>query len=199
MCLNAVVHATRQIEIMCNLEGNSPMAQDNFERDRACYDQNFAQMRSLNEQMIKIPQVAVTITGGLWFVVGSTESLIKEVAFIFLLFGWIINFGLGASCLRIRDVMASYQEKIRAFSEKNYASGVPDKPQSPFLSEYSMIKIYVFLMCFAGMLSLVVALEFYYPFETVRESQERLKIFVRLALYGLTGFMTWRLLRKRSS
>lgn len=172
------------------------MSKDGFEIDKACYEQNFAQMRSLNEQMIKIPQVAVTITGGLWFVVGSAESLNQEVAFIFLLFTWIVNFGLGASCLRIRDVMESYMEKIRAFSEKNYASGSPEKPKSSFLKDYSMIKIYIFLMCIAGLLSLVVALSAYYPFEIVSEFQQCIKILLSIVLYSISALYIWLLLFK---
>jgi hypothetical protein len=175
------------------------MVNHDFERDRACYDQNFAQMRSLNEQMIKIPQVAVTITGGLWFVVGSNGELAKQVAFVFLFFGWVINFCLGVSCLRIRDVMQSYLERIQAFSEKNYASGKPEKPKLSSFSSYSMIKIYVFLMCLAGVLSLFMALEFYYPFGLECKYQQDLRTLLRISLYGLSGLVTLILMRNRSS
>jgi hypothetical protein len=173
------------------------MQNDSFERDRACYDQNFQQMRALNDQMVKIPQVAVAITGGLWFAVGSVSGFDKQVAFILLSFGCVINFGLGASCLRIRDVMSSYLEKIESFSKDNFASGIPEKPKSVFLSDYSMIKIYIFLMCLAGFLSLVIAVEFYYPYVVVSGFECAMRWMIRAILYGLSIYSTWHMLLKK--
>jgi hypothetical protein len=123
-------------------------------------------MRSLNAQMTRVPQVSVTITGGLWFVVGSAE-LATEMAFVFMIFAFCANFGLAASCIRIRDAIQSYLEKIMQFSAKNFASGIPENPQSPMLADYSMIKIYVTLMCIAGCLSLVSALHFFFPWHHI--------------------------------
>ncbi len=155
-----------------------------FERELACYDQNFSQFRSLNEQMIKIPTIAVTITGGLWFIVGANPELAKGVAFIFLLFAGLINIGLGVSCIRIRDVMNSYQEKIQEFSSSHYADGVPKEPVFSFLRNYSMIIIYSSLMATAGVLSFFLAIEFYWPFELISQLDHCTKLIVRIASYG---------------
>ncbi|MBD8876027.1 hypothetical protein [Roseibium polysiphoniae] len=134
-----------------------------FEKARACYDQNFEQFRSLNQQLIRIPQVSVTVTGGIWFVVGSAQTLSETVAFVFLLFTWIVNLGLGASCFRIRDVMESYAEKIEQFSPENFVSGTPRKPTFRLSQKYSMIRIYVFLMFIAGLASGLIAVLSYFP------------------------------------
>jgi len=160
------------------------MPDNEFQRALACYDQNFNQMRSLNDQMVKIPTISVTITGGLWFVVGSNPELQKTVAFIFLLFAGLINIGLCVSCIRIRDVISSYQEKIKEFAPAHYADGRPEKPVFSFLSSYSMIVIYSSLMALAGILSFVLAIELYWPSDSLGALNACLKLISRILLYG---------------
>ena len=164
------------------------MADNEFQRELACYDQNFNQMRSLNNQMVRIPTISVTITGGLWFVVGSNPDLKEPVAFIFLLFAGLINIGLSISCIRIRDVISSYQEKIKAFAPTHYADGRPEKPAISFLGSYSMIVIYSSFMVLASILSFFLAIEIYWPSESLDLLNACLKIISRILLYGVVPF-----------
>ena len=53
------------------------MNKENFEREKACYQQNFEQARSLNGQMNRVPVLAMTLTGGLWFAAGVTETFVN--------------------------------------------------------------------------------------------------------------------------
>lgn len=144
------------------------MTDDNaFEREKLCYQHNTAQMRALNEQMTRVPPIAITLTGGLWFAAsqGSVDPVIK---FGLLLFAGIANVGLGFSCFRIRDVMKSYLEKIEEFDPAYFANGRPKKPLLPWFVDYSMITIYVSLMGAAALLSIGGALTTFWPFEQSR-------------------------------
>jgi hypothetical protein len=116
------------------------MSNEPFEREKVCYEQNFEQFRSLNEQMNRVPTIALLVFAGL------------------------ANVALGLSCLRIRDVMQSYAEKIRAFNETSFASGRPARATLGRFGDYSMIGIYAVLMVFAALLSWVGAFTFYWPF-----------------------------------
>ena len=57
------------------------MSDNDFEREKVCYEQNFEQARSLNGQMNQVPVLAMTLTGGLWFAAGVTENLYPEIRF----------------------------------------------------------------------------------------------------------------------
>jgi hypothetical protein len=131
------------------------MSNEPFEREKVCYEQNFEQFRSLNEQMNRVPTIAVTLTGGLWFGAAVTQNMDLMIRFALLVFAGLANVALGLSCLRIRDVMQSYAEKIRAFNETSFASGRPARPTLGRFGDYSMIGIYAVLMVFAALLSWV--------------------------------------------
>jgi uncharacterized BrkB/YihY/UPF0761 family membrane protein len=138
-------------------------ADQEFERKKVCYEQNFAQARSLNEQMNRVPVLAMTLTGGLWFGAGVTENLLSEIRFALLLFAGIGNIALILAALRIRDALESYFEKIRTFHEESFVSGMPKKPILPLLGSYSMISIYCVLLLTASLLSFIGSFGFYWP------------------------------------
>ena len=46
-----------------------------FEKEKVCYEQNCQTFRSLNQLMWQVPIIAMTVTGGLWFGVGTFSSL----------------------------------------------------------------------------------------------------------------------------
>lgn len=140
------------------------MSEDEFEREKVCYEQNFQQARSLNSQMNQVPVLAMTLTGGLWFAAGITENLYPEIRFALLLFAGFCNIALILAALRIRDVFHSYLEHIESFHPGSFASGKPKDPKAPQLGDYSMITIYCALMAIGSLLSFVGALGFYWPF-----------------------------------
>jgi hypothetical protein len=140
------------------------MSEDELQRQKVCYEQNFAQFRSLNEQMNRVPTIAVTLTGGLWFGAALTKDMETTTRFALLIFAGLANVALGLSCLRIRDVMQSYLEKIRTFYEPGFASGRPERPTLGRFGGYSMIVTYTLLMGSAAVLSWMGAFSFYWPF-----------------------------------
>lgn len=140
------------------------MSDNDFEREKVCYEQNFQQARSLNSQMVQVPVLAMTLTGGLWFAAGVTEDLYAELRFGLLLFAGFCNIALILAALRIRDVFHSYLERIKQFHPVSFASGKPDDPKVPQLGDYSMIAIYCALMAIGSLLSFIGAIGFYWPF-----------------------------------
>jgi hypothetical protein len=140
------------------------MSNNDFEREKVCYEQNFQQARSLNGQMNQVPVLAMTLTGGLWFAAGVTENLYPEIRFGLLLFAGFCNIALILAALRIRDVFHSYLERIEQFRPDSFASGKPNDPKMAHLGDYSMITIYCALMAIGSVLSFAGTLGFYWPF-----------------------------------
>lgn len=136
-----------------------------FERELACYEQNSEHARSLNIQMNGIPVLSVTLTGGLWFGVVSTEGLEDRIRFALVVFAGICNVALALSAIRIRDVFQSYIEKMEEFYPAGAAKGKPKKPIIPGLRGYSMIFSLCALMLLASGLSFFAAFELYWPFQ----------------------------------
>lgn len=159
------------------------MSDNEFEREKVCYEQNFEQARSLNQQMNQVPVLAMTLTGGLWFAAGITENLYSEIRFGLLLFAGFCNIALILAALRIRDVFHSYLERIRQFCPDSFASGKPDDPKVPLLGDYSMIAIYCALMGIGSVLSFAGALGFYWPFESRRWVGIVVIVLMLVALY----------------
>lgn len=141
------------------------MHEEMFEREKACYEQNFEQARSLNIQMNRVPVLAMTLTGGLWFAAGITENLHCAMRFGLLVFAGCCNLALIAAALRIRDVFDSYLEKLRDFQPDSFVDGKPKEARVPRLKDYSMIGIYCALMGLGSLVSFSGALAFYWPFD----------------------------------
>lgn len=139
------------------------MSDNDFEREKLCYEQNFEQARALNIQMNRVPAFSVTLTGGLWFGAGLTDNVDPAIRFALLIFAGLSNVALGFVCLRIRDVMESYLEKVKAFHENSFASGRLKRPKLGRFGDYSMISIYCILMLIAAIMSFVGAFGFYWP------------------------------------
>jgi hypothetical protein len=167
------------------------MTDNDFDREKICYEQNFEQARSLNLQMNQVPVLAMTLTGGLWFGAGVTKDIPIEIRFALLLFAGLCNLAFVLAALRIRDVLESYLEQIEAFYEKSFASGRPKKPKIPWLGSYSMISIYCALMLIGAIFSFFGAFWKYWPFEFSKWFGVGVSIATLLILY-------WRLFRHRA-
>jgi hypothetical protein len=137
---------------------------DKFGRAKTCYEQNFLQFRNLNDQMNRIPTIAVTLTGGLWYGAAIAQGVDIFVKFGLLIFAGVSNIALILSAYRIRDVMAAYLEKIEEYNPASYVSGRPARPTLQRFGNYSMISIYSALMGAAAILSFIGAFFFYAPF-----------------------------------
>ncbi len=141
------------------------LQQNDFEREKVCYEQNFEQARSLNAQMNQIPTLAITLTGGLWFAAGITEKMQTPTRFGLLVFAGVCNIGLVLAILRVRDVFNSYLEKLRIFHEPSFVDGRSANPRMGRLGAYSMVTVYSLLMFVASALSFLGAFAFYWPFD----------------------------------
>lgn len=141
------------------------MSEESNKREQLCYEQNFEQARSLNEQMNRVPVLAVTITGGLWFGAGAVEGIDETIRFLLVFLAGVSNLALIFALTRIRDVFESYMEKVQAFHPDSYASGKPQEPKAPFLQGYSMITMYRLVMLIAALFSFAAAFMNYWPFE----------------------------------
>ena len=137
---------------------------EKFSRAKACYEQNFLQFRNLNDQMNRVPTIAVTLTGGLWYGAAIAQGVDTLVRFGLLIFAGISNIALILSAYRIRDVMTGYLEKIEEYNPASYVGGRPVRPTLPRLGNYAMISIYSALMGIAAILSFIGAFFFYAPF-----------------------------------
>ena len=140
------------------------MNQDNFEREKACYQQNFEQARSLNTQMNRVPVLAMTLTGGLWFAAGIAENLHCAMRFSLLVFAGFCNLALIIAAIRIRDVIQSYLEKLKNFHPDSFVDGRSKDAMAPCLNDYSMIVMFCVLMGIGSLLSFGGAFAFYWPF-----------------------------------
>src|SRR5262245_14099807 len=130
---------------------------DGTEARRAlCYQQNFQQFRSLNEQMNRVPTLSITVTGGLWFAAGVTQNIDPQIRFGLLIFAVVCNVFLSCVAFRIRSVMDSYLNRLEEFEPAAYAKAPPHV--------VSMISMYCILMLMASALSLMGAYAFFWPF-----------------------------------
>lgn len=135
-----------------------------FTRKRVCYEQNFQQARSLNEQMNRVPTLAVTLTGGLWYGASAVNAVDISIRFGLLILAGLCNAALILASIRIRDVLESYFERLKAFDPESYASGRPSSPKLGRLRGYSMIGVYTSLMGIGAVLSFAGAFGWYWPF-----------------------------------
>lgn len=139
------------------------MSEEEATKQRVTYEQNFRHASTLNDQLNRVPAIAMTLTGGLWFGAGVTEDIAAEIRFGLLLFAGFCDLGLVLIAFRTRDVLHSYLEKIEEYYPPAYASGRPSAPIIDF-ADYSMIATYCSLMLIGAGLSFLGAFFFYWPF-----------------------------------
>jgi hypothetical protein len=138
---------------------------EDFEREKICYEQNFQHARSINDQMNRVPPLAIMLTGGLWFGAALTSNVDATIRFGLLLFAGICDIALALAIFRIRDVLESYLQKVREFREASYAAGHPTEPKlGKRFGGYSMVTLYASLMLTGSILSFAGAFFFYWPF-----------------------------------
>ena len=116
-----------------------------FEREKAIFEQDCQEFRSLNGFLWQIPIIVATLTGGLWFGVTKVgdDRFIK--ASLFLLAA-VVNFSFIGVLWRFRcgvmevllDRMHSYQGRPR------YRKG-----------RYTVISLFTIILLLSGMISLV--------------------------------------------
>lgn len=91
------------------------------------YAQNYEQFRSLNQIMWRVPVLAMTLTGGLWFGVSTILDRPLLVS-VLLLTAVVGNLAFVAILFRFRHVMQCYMDWLERADEQCYvnASLYPD-------------------------------------------------------------------------
>jgi hypothetical protein len=127
-----------------------------FERDKACYDQQSESYRSLNSQMWQVPLLGMTLTGGLWF--GITSSNVDDSASAWILsFCGICDFSLILIIWRVRIILELIITKLNEFNT-DFAIVSEDAKTFPlFKIEKLVAWLFSFMLFLAGSLSLTAA------------------------------------------
>lgn len=128
--------------------------ENQFERDKTCYEQHSESFRNLNNQMWQVPIIAMTLTGGLWFGIYSNE-LPESTAFWLLLFCGTCDILFIFILWRVRTIMELIIEKL-----KNFNPGYAIDPRStkwPLNQNKMVVIIFSFMLSFSALISFFAA------------------------------------------
>jgi len=132
---------------------------EEFERQKLCYEQNCEHMRSLNQIMWQVPIIAMTLTGGLWYGIATLSAMQTGIKVALLVFGAAANIALIGVIQRVRFVMAAYLDKIKEFHPAGFADTktVPPKGWRRLLREQAVVDTFSIFLATAAGLSIVGA------------------------------------------
>lgn len=117
-----------------------------FDREKAVFEQNCGQLRTLIPELHKKPLMSATLTGALLTAMSVFRLEPKYAVGLFALIA-VMNAFIAISCLRLRDVIESYIEKASLFSPDFGAKGGrPSKSVMPWFGGFSIAFGYAFMM-----------------------------------------------------
>ena len=122
-----------------------------FDRNKACYEQNFQQYRAMNQIMWQVPLLAITITGGLWYAALNATGVQDFKRPIFLL-AFVLDAALIAVLWRVRHVMSAYMVQIENF---NPVSFVKASGRGLFNWPYTVVSAFSVALTIAAIGSLI--------------------------------------------
>jgi hypothetical protein len=128
---------------------------EQFERDKVCYEQHSESFRNLNNQMWQVPIIAMTLTGGLWFGVFSSNDIEKPIAAALLFFCGLCNVMFICILFRVRLVMSLLIEKLSLFN-----SGYAINPSQSNKGNYILRKENLVITLFSIMLGVSASISF---------------------------------------
>lgn len=156
---------------------------------KAVFDQNFQQYRMLNEQLNRIPPLAVTLTGGFWYIAvvienyGPLTAGMENLArFSLMSFCGFCNLMLILVAFRVRDVMRAYIKPLSGYAGGGWPD--TDKGGLPWLGANSMIGIYCALMLAGALLSIAGGWILFWP-----AADQPLAVGIGGSLLGLVGLI----------
>lgn len=132
------------------------MCDNEFEKEKLCYVQNYLQFRSLNQVMWQVPILAMTLTGGLWFGVNGTND--KFIQTILLIIAACGNFGLILVLTRTRFVMGEYLKKIEQFHQNSFVSANGNCLKSAEV----VVNTFRVLLALSGVISVIAIVKMYF-------------------------------------
>jgi hypothetical protein len=134
---------------------------EQFERDRICYEHHSESFRNLNTQMWQVPIIAMTLTGGLWFGIVSSDLLNTHAcaAKLLLTFCGICDILFIMVLCRVRLVMTCLIEKLVLFNE-GYAINPQESDKAGILTKIDKLVVILFSLMLGGaaVLSFLAAL-----------------------------------------
>lgn len=133
------------------MEQNKEKHNDDFEREKVCYEQNYLQFRSLNQIMWQVPIIAMTLTGGLWFGAANVNN-IQNFQYFLLFLAFFGNVGLILVLTRIRYVMGEYLNALRDFHPNGF---VEAKGKNWFTRSKRVVSTFRWLLCISAVISLI--------------------------------------------
>ncbi len=127
---------------------------EQFERDKVCYEQHSESFRNLNTQMWQVPIIAMTLTGGLWFGILSGDVEVAPAIWL-LIFCGICDLLFIVVLFRVRFIMALLIDKLSGFNS-NFAINPKADQKGNWLIQQENLVIYSFSI----MLALAAAVSF---------------------------------------
>jgi hypothetical protein len=131
--------------------GEEAARKEAFDRDKACYEQNFQQYRAMNQIMWQVPLLAITITGGLWYAALNVTGVQDFKRPLFLL-AFVLDVALIAVLWRVRHVMSAYMVQIERF---NPSSFVKASGRGLFNWPYTVVSAFSLALAIAAVGSLI--------------------------------------------
>lgn len=127
-----------------------------FERDKTSFEQNSESIRHLNQILWQVPLIAMTLTGGLWYSVATTNSLPTVAVRALLLLTALVDIMLILVLLRVRWVMERYIEKARGFNPTSYPNTKKEfrcSALNSFFGNGVVVGVFCILLAVAGGMS----------------------------------------------
>ncbi|TWJ26543.1 hypothetical protein [Geobacter argillaceus] len=134
------------------------------DKDKIIFEQNCQDFRSLNEIMWRVPIIVITLTGGLWFGVGSIDTSEEAKKYLLYLAGGA-NITFILVLIRLRLVMQGILRDIKDFQCKQLGRG------------YFFVILFSILLAFAALVSFHAASEgsAYYAKKTYGASEAKME------------------------
>jgi hypothetical protein len=132
---------------------------EQFEKDKVCYEQHSESFRNLNTQMWQVPIIAMTLTGGLWFGIFSGDIEAAQATWL-LIFCGVCDLLFIAVLYRVRFIMSLLIEKISQFNP-TYAINPKSLPKGNVLTRQENLVIGAFstMLFLAAIVSFIAAVE----------------------------------------
>jgi len=136
-----------------------------FERDKTAYLQHSEGFRHLNSQMWQVPIIAMTLTGGLWFGVFSS-NIDDHVAAGLLAFTGICDILFIVVLFRVRFIMSLIIEKLHHFNpEYAIEPQKSDKGNALLKLDKLVISVFSIMLGLAAVFSFITAVYKYAPWQ----------------------------------
>ena len=98
------------------------MCEQVWEKEKIIYQENCTNFRHLNEILWRVPVLAMTLTGGLWFGIASL-NISNNIRIVLLLLSCVANLIFIVVLFRLRKIMDRYLRDIRNFENKELSHG----------------------------------------------------------------------------